>query len=497
MKFGKTSISKGNMAVLLVVGVLILLPMVLKLFNLTPDSFIENIPVHSSLEAIGAAVLIILTMLIFTNFSKNPEELEYPYLGLAFFSMGFFDLIHSFTIHENSFVFSHLYSNFCGGFWYGFIVLPRKFRQSFRTKGMLMFIMFLWLSSAIAIMAFREYLPVTVADGHFTPIAKGLNLGATIGFFLGSAILLSRKWRSGKVEFIVLALVGFILGISRLSFYSSELWSFDWWVWHGIRFIAIIILLFSIVRAFNYSIKQQGLLLENQKSIIGQLATANDELSQFNFLAAHDLQEPLRKISNYAELLKKRNNEILDDRSQVYIRRIISGSTRMSGLIENISMLNQVSNSNNPFKRFKLSSVVDQVLAEMEERIIDSRARLDLDTNYMIYGDPDQVKLLLRELLDNALKFRKMDTPEVKIRVEGDDTYFIVSVRDNGIGFDEKYSDRIFKVFQRLHPKATYPGTGVGLALCKRIVDRHKGKIWVESLEGRGSTFFFSIPRDN
>jgi signal transduction histidine kinase len=225
-----------------------------------------------------------------------------------------------------------------------------------------------------------------------------------------------------------------------------------------------------------------------------ELRRSNQELEQFAYVASHDLQEPLRKVTNYTELLAKRYAGSIDARADKYIAYIVDGTTRMQGLIKDLLTYSRVTREVDVVPT-DVTAILRETLSTLEMMVRDTQAQITWSTLPTIQANPLQIGQLLQNLIGNALKFRSTAPPRVHIAAEVDTYTWRFSVQDNGIGIDPQYTERIFGVFQRLHTRAEYPGTGIGLAICQKIVERHGGRIWVESIPGQGTTFYFTLPR--
>jgi len=234
--------------------------------------------------------------------------------------------------------------------------------------------------------------------------------------------------------------------------------------------------------------------LERSNRVILQ---SNRELQDFAYAASHDLQEPLRKISSFADLLISDYTDRLDDDGRHLIARMQDAALRMSRLIGDLLSFSRVKTRAQPFERIDLNAVMSDVLDDLHVLIAESAGKVDVGELPELDADPTQMRQLFQNLVSNALKFHAEDVaPEITVRsmpIGSNDTYRI-EVQDNGIGFEPQYLDRIFSPFQRLHGKSSYPGTGIGLAICRRIVERHQGSITAESEPGRGSTFIVTLP---
>ena len=233
-----------------------------------------------------------------------------------------------------------------------------------------------------------------------------------------------------------------------------------------------------------------------------ELQRSNAELQQFAYVASHDLQEPLRMITSYLQLLERRYQGWLDADADDFIGFAVDGAARMHELIRDLLAYSRVGTHGQPFQHADTQAILQQVLANLKVAIDESGATITHDPLPMVMADPIQLTQLFQNLVGNALKFRRDIPPQIHVDAErqdngthGEAAYWLFSVRDNGIGIEPQYAERIFVIFQQLHTRDKYPGTGIGLALCKRIVERHGGRIWVESEPGQGSSFFFTLPK--
>ena len=227
-----------------------------------------------------------------------------------------------------------------------------------------------------------------------------------------------------------------------------------------------------------------------------ELARSNAELEQFAYVASHDLQEPLRTITNFTELLAKRYKDGLDEKAKGYINFIVESAKQMQLLISDLLTYSRVGVRPKPFTRVSTDAVVKTVLRRLQKTITDSEAEIVCDPLPTVLADETQLVELFQNLIANAVKFRSKLPPRVRVTAKSGESEWQFSVADNGIGIDRRHMDRIFVLFQRLHTHDEYEGTGIGLALCKKIVERHGGRIWVESTPGQGSTFFFTISKE-
>jgi PAS domain S-box-containing protein len=234
---------------------------------------------------------------------------------------------------------------------------------------------------------------------------------------------------------------------------------------------------------------------EELQAALTRLEQSNRELEDFAYVASHDLQEPLRKIQAFGDLLRAKHAEALPEQGRDYIERMQSAARRMQILINDLLSFSRVTTKAQPFVRVDLAAIAHEVVKDLEIRLHDTHGRIDLGPLPVIEADPLQMRQLLQNLAGNALKFHRPDVPPVvEIRGDVENGHCRIVVADNGIGFEEKYADRIFTMFERLHARAKYEGTGIGLAICRKIAERHGGEIRAHSRPGDGATFVVTLP---
>ena len=225
------------------------------------------------------------------------------------------------------------------------------------------------------------------------------------------------------------------------------------------------------------------------------LARSNAELEQFAYVASHDLQEPLRAVASCVQLLQKRYQGKLDARADEFIAHAVDGTKRMQALITDLLAYSRVGTRTHPFESVNCEEVLDDALANLTIAIQESGTAIKRDPLPTVVADATQLGQIFQNLIGNAVKFRAEGrTPEIRVAAQRGTAEWTFSVGDNGIGIEPQYYERVFRVFQRLHTRTRYPGTGIGLAICKKIVERHGGRIWIESRPEQGTTFFFTLP---
>ncbi len=233
---------------------------------------------------------------------------------------------------------------------------------------------------------------------------------------------------------------------------------------------------------------------EHLKQRTEELARSNAELQQFAYVASHDMQEPLRMVVNYLSLLERKYKEGLDQTAQMYIHYAVDGGQRMRDLIDDLLEYSRVDTRGKEPTPTPMNGVVAETLMILKQPIEENDAEIVVDTLPTILADESQMVQVMQNLVGNAIKFHGPERPKVRISVTSGNGEWIFSVKDNGIGLNMENAGKLFQMFQRLHGRTEYPGTGVGLAIVKKIVERHCGRVWVESEEGKGATFFFTVP---
>ena len=236
--------------------------------------------------------------------------------------------------------------------------------------------------------------------------------------------------------------------------------------------------------------------ITERKKLEEELKRSNEELKQFTYVASHDLQEPLRTITSFTQLLARRYEGKLDNDANEFINFIVDASIRMKQQIEDLLEFSRIMTQGGNFEKINANDVLKQVIFSLKTLIDENSAKISYDHLPKVVADHRQLARLFQNIITNSIKFRKPDeAPKIHISAKKDEKagQYIFSVQDNGIGIEPQYRDRIFIIFQRLHTREEYPGTGIGLSVAKKIVERHGGRIWVESELGKGSTFYFTI----
>ena len=248
------------------------------------------------------------------------------------------------------------------------------------------------------------------------------------------------------------------------------------------------------IRIYSNDITPRKRAQEKLARQADELARSNAELQEFAYVASHDLQEPLRVIAGFTQLLSDRYSGELDETADEFIGYVVDGTERMKILINDLLEYSRVGTRGRPLEPVESSSALEHAMSNLRVAIGEADARVTHDRMPRVHGDINQLSQLFQNLISNGIKFRGDESPEIHITSVQVGESWVMSVSDNGIGIDPQHSDRIFGMFKRLHGRGEYPGTGIGLAICSKIVERHTGKIWVESEVGKGATFSFTLP---
>ena len=271
-------------------------------------------------------------------------------------------------------------------------------------------------------------------------------------------------------------------------------------------FIVIILSWFLLGSAVIHRFHRREVsLIENQLRVVQaveerleqrtqELERSNKDLVQFAYVASHDLRAPVRAIKSFSQILEKDYRDKLDEEANECLDFIVTGAGRLETLINDLLAYSRVDTQGKAFVSVDTSEVVDQVVGDLRLDIRDSHAEITRDALPVVKADASQMTQLFQNLISNAIKFQGEDPPKVHVAARKEDDGWVFSVKDNGIGIESQHTERIFAMFQRLHTQDEYPGSGMGSAICKRIVERHGGNIWVQSEVGMGSIFYFSLP---
>ncbi len=287
-----------------------------------------------------------------------------------------------------------------------------------------------------------------------------------------------------------------LLGLLRLAGQKAGLYGLEFGT--AILTLSFIVLFGALTLwAGGFVDRQEAARFAGQEKLAkqsDQLARSNAELEQFAYVASHDLQEPLRMIASYLELIERRYKGRLDQDADEFIGYAVDGAKRLQTMIHDLLDYSRVSTRAAPLESVNSEAILEEAIQDLGVSIRESQTRITHGPMPMVLADRAQMGQVFRNLISNALKFKSEAAPQVHVSAVRDASEWRFTVRDNGIGMEAHHSERVFRMFQRLHTREEYPGTGIGLAVCKKIVERHGGRIWVESAPDEGSKFYFTLP---
>ncbi len=437
-----------------------------------------------------------------------------PLLGVAYLYVASLDLLHTLA-YAGMGVFPGYTANLPTQLWIAarsmeaLSILAATFFIDRRARFGPVFLIYSLVSFSLLVAIFYlKVFPTCYIDGvGLTPFKKASEYVISAILLISAYLVYKRKDRF--TEGIFALFIGSIVltVFSELSFvFYVSVYGFSNMVGHILKvasfyliYRAIVIkgiqepydLIFNDLRESERSLRG---LNEQLGKYSEELKRSNQELEQFAYVASHDLQEPLRTVSSYAQLLGERYRGRLDADADDFIGYLVGGAARMQRLIDDLLALSRIETRGKPFTPTDCAGVVGQAIENLAFVVEESGAKITLDPLPTVKADASQLAQLFQNLIGNAVKFRRENSPHVHVCARRREDGWVFSIKDNGIGIAPEHRDRIFVIFQRLHSGDRYPGTGIGLAIAKKIVERHGGAIWVESEPDRGSTFCFTIP---
>ena len=460
----------------------------------------KNHEFHAAIEAIGGSFSLVLALLLF---SKNNDSKNYPILylfAISFLLTGLFDIAHSFVSEGDAFVFFHSIGSFIGSLVLLVIFLPSINKKLTESNYFLIAILVFSIVTISILFIWPELTPRMIVDGKFSALSQIINFLFGVFYFIILIKLSYLQKRTKTYNYLILILL--FVSLSGLTFNYSQVWNVEWWVWHILRFFAFIIVVFIILKnqrelinrlnKLNKDINISKLRLEKNIQII---KNKNEELEQFTHITSHDLQEPLNSIISFSDLLEDEKGK-MEEIGQKSIEVIRSSALRMKDFIISLLEYSKIGKEKDKVE-INIEQLIENLKMDLHYLIDKEQASIHyLGNPLKIFAfEPDLVKLF-QSLVINAIKYtEKRTVPFIEINSEEQPYKYIFSVKDNGIGIDKKQYDKVFEVFQRLHSRDKYSGTGIGLSHCKKVVELHDGDIWLNSEEGKGTTFYFTIAK--
>lgn len=460
---------------------------------------------HTGLEVGGMLLALIVAYWVYALGQTNLGPKYGVRISAALIAMAILDGFHAFSEIGHLFVWFHSAAILVGGLLFASVWLPFEIerRLGLKTLGV---ISLLIIGIGLGSQLYRDAIPEMVINGHFTALAVNINLVGGILLLIASVRFILTYRATKNVDDLLFFLHTALFGMAALMFEKSHLWDFSWWTWHVLRFVAFLV-------AFWFVFVSQQRLFDNLKSSEQKLKNFNDELKQgiasqtkilkdknelleqYTSLVSHDLKEPLRSIVSLSSILEDKYATSLDDKGKQIISYISESAARMDKLVTELTIQGKIG-MNEPPKLLDAAKMVKEVLVDLNQMISESKAEIEVENLPQLTAYDLELRLLFQNLINNAIKYQpKGHIPKVEIACEEFDAYYKFSIRDNGIGINATKQLKVFELFTRLHGKGQYEGLGIGLSHCKRVVELHEGNIWVVSVEGRGSVFYFTLSK--
>ncbi len=460
---------------------------------------------HSIVELFGIVISFGITI-IGWNSRKYSEIPFFLTLGIAFGFVAIIDTLHLFA-YKGMGIFLQYDSNLPTSFWiaarslqtFALLFASTNLKREISAKRIVWG--FLIITLALIFSIFFNIFPVCYIEGTGLTLFKIISEYVIDGVLVIALILIYRN----RAEFdhnvfllIAVSICAYTFSEICFTLYVDVYGIFNF-VGHLAKVVAVFFLYKGIIQIaleHPYDVlfrrlrqSEQDLAQKNQ-----ELQRSNKDLEMFAYTASHNMQEPLRKVVRFLGILKDQYNDRLDTDAQDFIGVAVDGATRMKQIINDLLEYARVSTRGAPRESTNMDILLKGALSDLQIAVEDTKGEVTNDPLPTLLVDPKQVQQVFYNLIANALKFHRNDTPRVHVSAKENNNEWVLSVKDNGVGIDMNQANRLFQLFQRLEGRGDYPGTGIGLAMCKRIIERHGGKIWVESELGKGSTFFFSIP---
>lgn len=490
------------------------------LFNALEGAF-----THTLLEWSAFCCALFVAIMAISNFNIT-NDVTTPIIGLALFSSGCMDAFHTLSadrlIHgvadatnlvPFTWAISRVFNAIIMIIGVSLLLIREKDVKKVKSdprksRGILIILgvgVFFGLTaySVIYLSSTSEVLPQTMFPDSF--ISRPWDVVPLVLFVLAGIFIYPKFYKRHKSIFayaIMLSVIPEVVTEAHMAFGSEALFDNHFNIAHFLKIFAYLIPFIGLVfdYSYTYKVEQQSIkLLEVSKIELENerlnLLRSNTELESFAYVASHDLQEPLRVVASYMQLLENKYGDQLDERASKYIHNSIDAAIRMKNLIIDLLEFSNIDTSGENLEKIDTNELLDSILEDLSISINENSAKINIEELPNIEGDIGQIRQLFQNLISNAIKFKHKERNsiiDISAKVNGAMTTFYVT--DNGIGMKTEYFDRIFTIFQRLHHRQQYPGTGIGLSICKKIIELHGGEISVESEEDKGSTFIFTLP---
>ncbi len=453
-------------------------------------------PLHSTAEAIGASIAIFMAFVLLWGKNDVYGGKLFP-LAMGFLVMGILDGFHAASSPDNGFVLLRSVAGLAGSFWFSLVWLPGL--TSKKCGG--------WKSLAPWIVAGGSVLfgmctifagwtfPVMLQGGRFTTPAISINLIAGVLFAVSAVRFVVDFYHSESLELFLFASMAILFSISQFSFPYSAPWDITWWLWHALRLMAYVMVLGFAV--FERKEAEDAIKKLNQdlQTDAAELEASYRDMESFSYSASHDLRSPLIKIHTASRILLKDYADRLDDDGGQLLHAIQENAKKMEQLINDLLAFFRVSTKEIQKSEIDMAALAKKVFEEFKSTIGNRRVQLAMKDLPPAHCDESMMRQVFANLLSNAIKYTKPKEIAIievgGIREENENIYH---VKDNGVGFNMENADKLFNIFQRLHSQEEFEGTGIGLVIVKRIVEKHGGRVWAEGRPKEGAKFCFALP---
>ncbi len=484
-----------------------------------PHYHLINVPLNRLLVALGAFSCLFLAGLALSQRHYQEEFPGYPWMACGLMGMGVLMAYCALAMDADSMVGLRSLATLWGGAFFALVWLPPGALPA-RLEGLLPWVAA--VASALlgfSALSFPEAWPEMVRQGAFTPTAQIIYILGGLGFF-GAAAFFVRRYRvETSVANFLFSTFCLLFGFSNLLFPFSERWTPDWWFWHLLQLLAYLLALLYVGLTFQYAAQLKAVNVSLQGEVsqrrraeeelrrlneelegrvrerTARLEAAIRDLESFAYSVSHDLRAPLRAIDGFSRVFLEEYGERVNVEGARLLNIIRQNTQKMGQLIDDLLTFSRSGRQEIKAVALEMDPLVQTALQEL--RSLSQRRDLKWVLHPLgpAWGDPVLLRQVWVNLLSNALKFTgPREKPVIEVGCRREDREIVYYVQDNGVGFDMKYRHKLFGVFQRLHRQEDFPGTGVGLALVQRLVQRHGGRVWAEGQVNKGATFYFSLP---
>ncbi len=460
------------------------------------DLRLFNEPLHSTAEATGAAIAIFMAIVLLWGKKEEYGGKLFP-MAMGFLGMGILDGFHAATSLDRGFVLLRSVAGLTGGFWFSQVWLPGLASK----KGEVWKGLAPWLVAVGAVLfgiwtiSERWALPIMLQEGRFTTLAISINLIAGVLFAVSAVRFVVDFHRSESPEPFLFACMTILFGIAQFSFPYSAPWDIAWWLWHALRLMAYVIVLgFAVIerKEAEDAIRK---LNQDLQTHAAELEASYKDMESFSYSASHDLRSPLTVIQAVSRILLRDYAERFDSDGSQLLNTIQKNAKKMEQLINDLLAFSRVSTKEIQKSEIDMAALTRKVFEEVKFTLGNRRVQLEMKDLPPAYCDESMMRQVFANLLSNAIKYTKhkeIAIIEVGGSKEGNEN--IYHVKDNGVGFEMTDADKLFNIFQRLHSQEEFEGTGIGLVIVKRIIEKHGGRVWAEGRPKEGAKFCFALP---